>query len=119
MSFTFEEADEYAAAHTTPAPEPLVQLGEETESTQDAPQMSVGALEGAFLRFMVAMKQPRLVLVVVVNFAFIEAVIAAGNDIQAEGKQILRNRWCNSETTGTVFAVCNGEIDFVLGDEIV
>ena len=62
MSFSFEEADAYAAAHTTPAPEPLVELGEETESTQDAPQMSVGALEGAFLRFMVAMKQPRLVL---------------------------------------------------------
>jgi caffeoyl-CoA O-methyltransferase len=62
MSFTFEEADEYAAVHTTPAPEPLTRLGEETERTQDAPQMSVGALEGAFLRFLVAMKKPRTVL---------------------------------------------------------
>jgi caffeoyl-CoA O-methyltransferase len=62
MSFTFEEADEYAAAHTTPAPEPLQRLGEETERSTDAPQMSVGALEGAFLRFLVAMKRPQLVL---------------------------------------------------------
>ncbi len=31
MSFTFEEADEYAAAHSTPATEVLRRLGEETE----------------------------------------------------------------------------------------
>jgi caffeoyl-CoA O-methyltransferase len=62
MSFTFEEADEYAAAHTTPPPDPLRRLGEETEATQDAPQMSVGALEGAFLRFLVALKRPMHVL---------------------------------------------------------
>jgi len=62
MSFTFDEADEYAAAHTTPAPEPLRRLGDETERTQDAPQMSVGALEGAFLRFLVALKKPERVL---------------------------------------------------------
>src|ERR1700751_1809420 len=62
MSFRFEEADEYAAAHTTPPPDPLRRLGEETEATQDAPQMSVGALEGAFLRFIVALKRPMSVL---------------------------------------------------------
>src|SRR5205807_9675936 len=62
MSFTFEEADEYAAQHSTPATDVLRRLGEETEKTQDVPQMSVGALEGAFLRFLIALKQPRLVL---------------------------------------------------------
>jgi caffeoyl-CoA O-methyltransferase len=62
MSFTFEEADDYAAAHSTPAPDVLERLGEETKATQDVPQMSVGALEGGFLRFLVAMKQPRVVL---------------------------------------------------------
>ena len=59
---TFEEADAYAAAHSTPATDVLRRLGEETQATQDAPQMSVGALEGAFLRFLVAIKRPRLVL---------------------------------------------------------
>ena len=62
MSFTFEEADGYAATHSTPAIDVLRRLGEETDATQDAPQMSVGALEGAFLRFLVALKRPQLVL---------------------------------------------------------
>jgi predicted O-methyltransferase YrrM len=55
-------SDDYALQYTTPPPEPLVRLGEETGATQDAPQMSVGALEGAFLRFLVALKRPRRVL---------------------------------------------------------
>jgi len=58
----WEKADHYAEAHTTSPLEALRRLGEETEATTDAPQMSVGALEGAFLRFLVAIKQPRLVL---------------------------------------------------------
>jgi caffeoyl-CoA O-methyltransferase len=58
----WEKADSYAEAHTTPPLEALRRLGEETEATTDAPQMSVGALEGAFLRFLVAIKQPLLVL---------------------------------------------------------
>ena len=58
----WEKADRYAEAHTTTPLEALRRLGEETEATTDAPQMSVGALEGAFLRFLVAIKQPRLVL---------------------------------------------------------
>ena len=55
-------SDDYALQYTTPPAEPLVRLGEETDATQDAPEMSVGPLEGAFLRFLVAMKRPRLVL---------------------------------------------------------
>jgi caffeoyl-CoA O-methyltransferase len=62
VSFTFEEAEEYALAHTTPATDVLRRLGEETQAATDAPQMSVGALEGAFLRFLVAMTQPKRVL---------------------------------------------------------
>jgi predicted O-methyltransferase YrrM len=58
----WEKADRYAEAHTTSPLEALRRLGEETEATTDVPQMSVGALEGAFLRFLVAIKQPRLVL---------------------------------------------------------
>jgi predicted O-methyltransferase YrrM len=59
---TFEEAEQYALEHSTPPPDALRRLGEETEATQDAPQMSVGALEGGFLRFLVAMTRPRRVL---------------------------------------------------------
>lgn len=59
---TFDEADQYALEHTTPASAVLQRLGVETQEKTDAPQMSVGALEGAFLRFLVALKQPRRVL---------------------------------------------------------
>jgi caffeoyl-CoA O-methyltransferase len=47
---------------SSPPPDALRRLGEETEATQEAPQMSVGPLEGAFLRFLVAMKKPKRVL---------------------------------------------------------
>jgi caffeoyl-CoA O-methyltransferase len=57
-----EETEEYALRYTTPPPDPLRRLGEETEATQSAPQMSVGPLEGAFLRFLVWMKRPQRVL---------------------------------------------------------
>ena len=57
-----ESTEAYAARFSTPAPEPLRRLGEETERTQSSPQMSVGAHEGAFLRILVAMKRPMRVL---------------------------------------------------------
>ena len=59
---TFEEAEELALANSTAPTDVLRRLGEETEATQEVPQMSVGALEGALLRFLVAIKRPRLVL---------------------------------------------------------
>ena len=62
MMHDWEQADSYAETHSTPPLEELRRLGEETEATTDAPQMSVGALEGAFLRILTAVKQPRLVL---------------------------------------------------------
>ena len=55
-------SEEYALSMTTPPTDALRRLGEETDATRDDAQMSVGALEGAFLRFLVALKQPQLVL---------------------------------------------------------
>jgi caffeoyl-CoA O-methyltransferase len=62
MAYDWEAVQAYAEAHTTPPLEALRRLGEETEATTDAPQMSVGANEGAFLRFLVWLKKPRRVL---------------------------------------------------------
>jgi caffeoyl-CoA O-methyltransferase len=59
---TFDEAEQYALAHTTPPTDVLQRLGDETRQATDAPQMSVGALEGAFLRLLVGLKQPQRVL---------------------------------------------------------
>ena len=58
---TLEDADAYATAHSTSATDVLRRLGEETATRDDA-EMSVGPLEGAFLRFLVALKRPRRVL---------------------------------------------------------
>lgn len=52
----------YAEVHSTPPAGLFERLGAETRETQDAPEMSVGAVEGAFLSFVVGMKQPRRVL---------------------------------------------------------
>jgi caffeoyl-CoA O-methyltransferase len=62
MAYDFEEVQAYAEANTTPPPDALRRLGEETEANTEAPQMSVGANEGAFLRFLVSLIKPKLVL---------------------------------------------------------
>jgi predicted O-methyltransferase YrrM len=63
MSFVAEEnVERYAEEHSTPALELFERLAVETRETQSAPQMMVGQLEGAFLSFIVGLKQPRLVL---------------------------------------------------------
>jgi caffeoyl-CoA O-methyltransferase len=62
MTFDWDEIERYAAEHTTPASELFERLAAETRETQSAPQMMVGAVEGEFLRFMVLMQKPQLVL---------------------------------------------------------
>ncbi|HWX08644.1 MAG TPA: O-methyltransferase [Gaiellaceae bacterium] len=62
MSWIDEAIERYAEEHSTPSPDLFARLGEETRATQNAPQMMVGQLEGAFLSFIVGLKQPRLVL---------------------------------------------------------
>jgi caffeoyl-CoA O-methyltransferase len=52
----------YAEAHSTPPSELFERLDAETRKTQSSPGMMIGAVGGAFLSFVVGMKQPRLVL---------------------------------------------------------
>jgi caffeoyl-CoA O-methyltransferase len=62
MKFDWDAIEAYAASHSTAPAELFERLAAETQKTQDAPQMMVGALEGAFLSFVVGLKQPRRVL---------------------------------------------------------
>jgi predicted O-methyltransferase YrrM len=56
------EVERYAEAHST-APDPLFgRLAAETEATQQFPEMMVGPLQGALLRFLVAIARPQRVL---------------------------------------------------------
>jgi caffeoyl-CoA O-methyltransferase len=57
-----DEVEAYAERYTTARADVFNRLGAETKETQDAPQMMVGTIEGAFLSFLVAMTQARRVL---------------------------------------------------------
>jgi caffeoyl-CoA O-methyltransferase len=62
MAYDWEEVERYAEAHTTAPPELFERLAAETRADFDNPQMMVGPVEGAVLRFLVAMSRPRVVL---------------------------------------------------------
>jgi caffeoyl-CoA O-methyltransferase len=62
MSFIDEAIERYADEHSTPPPALFERLAEETRNTQSAPAMMLGPVAGAFLSFVVGLKQPRLVL---------------------------------------------------------
>jgi caffeoyl-CoA O-methyltransferase len=57
-----DEIEAYAERYTTARADVFERLGAETNETQDAPQMMVGVIEGAFLSFLVAMTQAKRVL---------------------------------------------------------
>ena len=48
-----DEIEDYAGAHTTPAPELLRELADETRATLRSPQMLTGTIEGRFLELLV------------------------------------------------------------------
>jgi caffeoyl-CoA O-methyltransferase len=53
VKFVSEDINAYAEAHTTPLPEHLVRLAEETRAALDFPEMLTGTLEGRFLEMLV------------------------------------------------------------------
>jgi caffeoyl-CoA O-methyltransferase len=57
-----DDIDAYAEAHTTPPPELLAELAEETKATLSSPQMLTGTVEGRFLEQLVSALQARRVL---------------------------------------------------------
>jgi caffeoyl-CoA O-methyltransferase len=58
----WDAIEAYAQAHSTPPGELFERLDAETRETQSNPQMMIGPVGGAFLSFVVSMKQPRRVL---------------------------------------------------------
>ena len=57
-----EDLERYAFEHTRPEPELLRELGEETYRVMEEPQMLTGRLEGRFLKLLVQLCRPRLIL---------------------------------------------------------
>jgi caffeoyl-CoA O-methyltransferase len=56
------EVEAYAERYTTARADVFDRLGAETRETQEAPQMMVGHVEGAFLSFLVSMTQAKHVV---------------------------------------------------------
>jgi len=73
-----EEIDDYAAAHTTPPPEYLSELAEETRATLRSPQMLTGTIEGRFLELLVYGLQARRVLELGTYSGYSSLSMAAG-----------------------------------------
>jgi caffeoyl-CoA O-methyltransferase len=57
-----DEVEAYAERYTSARADVFDRLGAETHETQEAPQMMVGTIEGAFLGFLVSMTQARRVV---------------------------------------------------------
>jgi predicted O-methyltransferase YrrM len=57
-----DEVEAYAERYTSARADVFERLGAETNETQDAPQMMVGVIEGAFLSFLVGITQAKRVL---------------------------------------------------------
>ena len=62
MDFVTPEVEAYAEAHTTPMPEPLRRLADETRASLECPQMLTGPVEARFLEMLVWASGARRVL---------------------------------------------------------
>jgi predicted O-methyltransferase YrrM len=73
-----EEIDRYAEAHTTPQPELLARLAQETRATLECPQMLTGPVEGRFLQTLVYATGARRVLEIGTYSGYSAISMAAG-----------------------------------------
>ncbi len=72
------DVEAYALAHTTPPPDYLVALAEETRTTLVAPGMMVGPLEGRYLEMLVFALRPRRILEIGTFSGYSALSMAAG-----------------------------------------
>jgi caffeoyl-CoA O-methyltransferase len=73
-----EEIEGYAEAHTTPPPELLAELADETKETLDSPQMLTGRIEGRLLEQLVHALQAKRVLELGTYSGYSSLSMAAG-----------------------------------------
>lgn len=97
--------EEYVSHHTSPEPKVLTQLVRETYANAAHPQMQVGHVEGAFLKFLVRVSRAKRVLEIGTYtgysaLAMAEALPIDGRiitcDIDPECTKIAKNSWSQS-----------------------
>jgi len=62
MDLIKPDIENYCLKHTTPLPEIFTQLRDETYRNTEMPQMQVGPMEGSFLKLLIHLIQPKLVI---------------------------------------------------------
>jgi hypothetical protein len=75
------------------------------------------AASGEFLDVVAGTQQPRLAGKIIVNFALIPDVVAAGEDVQPVAEQFIGKRRSNAEASRGILGVGDGEIDFFSRDD--
>jgi predicted O-methyltransferase YrrM len=80
------EVERYAEEHTTPPPEHLVALAEDTRATLSTPQMMTGPVEGRFLELLVFATSARRVLEIGTFSGYSALSMAAG--LPADGRLV-------------------------------
>ncbi len=78
------DVERYAEEHTTPPPEHLVALAQETRATLSTPQMMTGPVEGRFLELLVFATEARRVLEIGTFSGYSALSMAAG--LPADGR---------------------------------
>ena len=78
MDLVHPDIERYAEEHTTPHPELLEELAEETRATLNLPQMLTGPVEGRFLQTLVWSLQARRVLELGTYSGYSSISMAAG-----------------------------------------
>jgi caffeoyl-CoA O-methyltransferase len=73
-----DEIDAYTESHSTPPPELLGELAEETRATLDWPEMLIGAVQGRFLELLVFALRARRVLELGTYSGYSSLSMAAG-----------------------------------------
>lgn len=105
MNFTHPKIEAYCIQHSTPLSSLFDQLRDETYSKTDMPQMQVGPIEGSFLKLLVHLTQPNLVVELGTftgfsTLAMAEALPESGKiitcDIDPETTGIAKQHWQKS-----------------------
>lgn len=103
---THPEIENYCQAHTTELSPIFQKLKEKTYAQMNAPQMQVGPLEGAFLKFLVSLSQAKFILEIGTFTGYSALAMAEGLpsdgkiitcDIDPNATEIAQEFWSQSE----------------------
>jgi caffeoyl-CoA O-methyltransferase len=124
VNFTDPAIEQYAVDHTTPEPDWFASVAERTRQASPWAQMMVGTLEGRFLKMLVALVEPSLVLEIGTftgysALSMAEALPPGGRiitcDISEEHAALAREHIALSPHTGRIDVRVGPALDTIAG----